>query len=109
MAKNAKAVAAAGSGVDQKQGVTTVNLMRVMSQLARADDFVVLKIDIEGSEYGMLPCLVASPAAALVDVLLLERHDRMLDKLSRRESVRSLDAAVAQLKARGVVVHQNWP
>jgi hypothetical protein len=39
-------------------------------------DFVIVKMDVEGVEYDLLPCLARSPHIHLVDYLLLERHDQ---------------------------------
>ena len=82
----------------------TLNLNRLLSAHARVDDFVVLKVDVEAREYALIPCLAASPAAALVDHLLLERHDAAADAVPER-----LDAALSQLRAKGVRIQENWP
>ena len=39
-------------------------------------DFVVLKMDIEGAEFAVLPALLASGSACLIDELYLECHVR---------------------------------
>jgi len=55
-------------------GVRLYNLMRLLQENALPEDTVVVKMDIEGAEYDILPCLAESPAASLIDTLYLEDH-----------------------------------
>merc|ERR1719195_1775626 len=58
--------------------VKGLNLMQLLTRTARPEDFVIVKMDVEGAEYEILPCLVASSTALkLIDVFLIERHDWM--------------------------------
>lgn len=50
------------------------NLMRFLTEVARPEDHVIVKMDIEGAEYDIIPCLARSPAAKLVDALYVEDH-----------------------------------
>lgn len=61
----------------QGQNVTvpTVNILKLIYENVIPDDKVILKMDIEGAEFDILPCLAQSPVANLVDVLYLEKHD----------------------------------
>lgn len=54
--------------------VTMSNLNRLLVENALPGDTVVVKMDIEGAEYDILPCLAKSPAATLVDHLYVEDH-----------------------------------
>ena len=55
-----------------------LNFSRWLQQNVVAEDFVVVKMDIEGSEYEVLPSLLRSRAVTLVDELLLEvQYSRM--------------------------------
>ena len=54
--------------------VPLLNFSRWLQQNVVAEDFVVVKMDIEGSEYEVLPSLLRSRAVTLVDELLLEVH-----------------------------------
>lgn len=57
------------------QPASGVNILRILAERVHRRDFVVLKVDIEGAEYDLLACLLRSPVAALIDVVLLERHE----------------------------------
>lgn len=50
------------------------NLMRFLTEKTLPDDKVIVKMDIEGAEYDIVPCLAHSPAAQLIDVLYVEDH-----------------------------------
>jgi len=54
--------------------VKLMNLMRLLTENALPEDTVVVKMDIEGAEWDILPCLAQSPAAKLIDTLYLENH-----------------------------------
>jgi len=54
--------------------VELYNLMRLLQENALPEDHVTVKMDIEGAEYDILPCLADSPAAKLIDTLYLEDH-----------------------------------
>jgi len=57
-----------------KVTVPTSNLNRILYEQTIAADWVMVKMDIEGSEYDVLPCTASSPAASLIDRLYLEQH-----------------------------------
>lgn len=54
--------------------VAAVDLARWMQSHFTEDDFVVLKLDVEGAEHVVIPRLLELNAARLVDVLLWECH-----------------------------------
>merc|ERR1719291_1236610 len=41
-------------------------------------DWVMVKMDIEGAEWDILPCLALAPAASLVDRLFVEIHNQSM-------------------------------
>mmetsp|Transcript_15196 Transcript_15196/g.28092 ORF Transcript_15196/g.28092 Transcript_15196/m.28092 type:complete len:319 (-) Transcript_15196:48-1004(-) len=84
--------------------VKPLNLNRLLTYVAREEDYVILKMDIEGAEYDIVPCLAASPAAKLVDVFLLERHDKFTGSKPG-----ALTDALSSLKAQGVKIRTDWP
>lgn len=61
------------SGYDQVT-VDTVNLNKLLAENTIKDDYVLVKMDIEGAEYDILPCLANSAHASLIDNLLVEYH-----------------------------------
>ncbi|KAI5059939.1 hypothetical protein GOP47_0024359 [Adiantum capillus-veneris] len=78
------------------------------------DDFVVLKLDIEGTEFDLLPRMLETGAICLVDELFLECHyNRWQRTSSLRTSkfTRTYSECVSLFQAlrnSGVLVHQWW-
>lgn len=65
----------AGGAAPAAVKVQLVNLMRLLKQTVTKQDTVVVKMDIEGAEWDILPCLASNPEiAGLVDTLYLENH-----------------------------------
>jgi len=54
--------------------VPTVNVNQLIAENVRPDDWVILKVDIEGAEYDVMPCLSHMPKANLLDIVFLEEH-----------------------------------
>merc|ERR1719311_1499300 len=89
----------------QKSGLTkvdvnTVNVVRMLHEHTLPSDWVMLKMDIEGSEWDVVPCLAQAADAALVDRLYLEEHpaDWQLGHTTQAQ----FEAAKLQLKQRNV-------
>jgi len=87
---------------DNKHEVTvpTMNLMKLLYEQTIPDDWVIVKMDIEGSEWEIVPCLATSPVATLVDRLYLEEHpiDWQLGNTTREQ----MDLAKQNLTDLGV-------
>ena len=86
-----------------------IGLNRLLNETVTRNDYVVVKMDVEGAEYDILECLSRSPSLALVDQLVLERHDRfpvLRAELSKRVH---MDRALDAIKGAGVEVVSNWP
>jgi len=89
----------------QKSGMQNVqvhlmNVNRILFENTIASDWVKLKVDVEGAEYDILPCLARSPSASLVDQLFVEVHRPSLSLTNGTKN--SLNAATSKLKALGV-------
>jgi len=57
-----------------KVTVPTLNLNRILYENTIPGDWVMLKMDIEGVEWDVLPCMAQASSSALVDRLYLEQH-----------------------------------
>lgn len=57
-----------------KVTVPTMNLNRILYENTIPGDWVMLKMDIEGVEWDVLPCMAQASSSALVDRLYLEQH-----------------------------------
>jgi len=55
--------------------VPTMNVIELIATKVIQSDWVMLKVDIEGAEYDLLPCLAQFSRAGLVDRMFLEEHD----------------------------------
>jgi FkbM family methyltransferase len=80
--------------------VPTINIMRLLYETTIPSDFVILKMDIEGSEWDVLPCLANAASAPLVDRLLVEVHPQQWGNAGTTQP--QFDAAIAALRAKGV-------
>ena len=65
---------AAGSNHQPQFDVPTVDVVSWLQRSFTLDDFVVLKMDVEGAEMDIVPKLLATNASRLVDVFLWECH-----------------------------------
>mmetsp|Transcript_49862 Transcript_49862/g.93293 ORF Transcript_49862/g.93293 Transcript_49862/m.93293 type:complete len:258 (+) Transcript_49862:50-823(+) len=57
-----------------KVTVPMVNVVQLIAENVRPDDWVMLKVDIEGAEYNLIPCLAQFKDAGVVDRMYLEEH-----------------------------------
>ena len=100
----------------------TLDLARWLRERFSMRDYVVLKLDIEGAEWIVIPHLLASTgAAALIDELYIEWHadDVGLQQQSReaflgnmtlfRRRESDIGPLVQQLREAGVKVVGRWP
>jgi len=71
MSPNARDVIRSG---EKKVTVPLVNLARLVYESVLPEDWVMVKMDIEGSEHDIVPCLAGSRAANLIDALYMEKH-----------------------------------
>lgn len=86
----------------QKVTVPLVNVNRLIAESVLPEDYVLLKVDIEGAEHDILPCLVQSNSARLIDALFLEVHG-VEWSLGSSDGNATMNS-VAALKAEGVWV-----
>lgn len=77
--------------------VPTVDFSAWLKQNVTPDDYVILKLDIEGAEYKVLRKMFDEGTIDLVDKLYIEFHDHWM-KLEEGEH----DTLVANLRAKGL-------
>jgi FkbM family methyltransferase len=88
------------SGGQQKVTVPTVNLNKILFEETIPGDWVMVKMDIEGAEFDVLPCLSKAPSATLVDRLYLEQHDPSWGNTGT--TLEQMEAAKNELRNKGV-------
>ncbi|CAI9097213.1 OLC1v1033586C1 [Oldenlandia corymbosa var. corymbosa] len=78
-------------------------------------DFVVMKMDVEGTEFDLIPRLIETGAICLVDEVFLECHYNRWQKCCPGERSPKYEKTYDQclelftsLRQRGVLVHQWW-
>jgi len=86
--------------------VPTMNLMKLIYEKTIRGDWVIVKMDIEGAEWDIVPCLANSPVASLIDQLYVEEHpiDWQLGNTTRKE----MDRAKQTLNEWGIQMPQYW-
>lgn len=91
-----------------KVTVPTANLMRILYENTIPGDYVIVKMDIEGAEWDILPCLANAPIAHNIDRLYLEQHpaDWAATGPGTPESV--IPDAKAKLTSKGVDIPQYF-
>jgi FkbM family methyltransferase len=84
-----------GAGTEEVWTVDFPLLLRALIPPGREHSYVVVKMDIEGAEYGILRAMLADGSIDLVDVLHVEFHHHLMPAESE-ESTEALRAAVRQ-------------
>jgi len=85
-----------------KVTVPTVNIIKLLTETTIPGDYVILKMDIEGAEWDILPCLAQAQAASLVDRLLVEVHPKEWGNAGTTQG--DMDVAMATLRSKGVEI-----
>mmetsp|Transcript_67059 Transcript_67059/g.106139 ORF Transcript_67059/g.106139 Transcript_67059/m.106139 type:complete len:292 (-) Transcript_67059:205-1080(-) len=80
--------------------VPTLNILKLLYETTIPQDYVLLKMDIEGAEWDVLPCLSSSTLASLVDRLLVEVHPASWGNAGTSQA--EMNAAMALLRQKGV-------
>lgn len=97
--------------------VSLMNIMRLLEENTIPSDTVVVKLDIEGAEWDVLPCLANSSAASLIDTLYLESHCHTNRETKMKwcpsngmadNSEEVFDAALSSIRMKGVDVPDYW-
>jgi len=86
--------------------VPTVNIMQLVQEHVTQGDWVMLKVDIEGAEYDLLPCMASWAHPNLLDIIFVEEHHWL--QVDSTYTQVQYNAAKAQLKAAGVDIPDNY-
>jgi len=71
--------------------VTAIDFSRWLGENFTADDYLIVKMDIEGAEYDVLEKMLADGTLSLVDELKVEFHQPMNNEISEERHRRLLD------------------
>jgi len=83
--------------------VHVVNLNRILYEDTIPGDHVLVKMDIGGAEWDVLPCLSKSPMSNLVDALFIEEHSQSQSMAGSSED--DMKYALARLEQIGVQIY----
>jgi len=97
MSPNSPDVKASGQ---QLVTVPTLNVNRLLFENTIPGDYAIVKMDIEGAEWDVIPCMAQSPSAKLMDALYVEVHDASLGLTGT--TPQGLEVAKASLRSQGV-------
>jgi len=86
--------------------VNLMNLNRLLLEQTIPADWVMVKMDIEGAEWDVVPCLAKSDAASLIDRLYMEKHPGDLTLFGTTQA--DMDLAETSLKQRGIDIPQYY-
>ncbi|XAR55775.1 Sterol 24-C-methyltransferase [Bertholletia excelsa] len=100
------------SNVDEIQGFDFANWLK---NTVSEKDFVVMKMDVEGTEFNLIPRLFETGAICLIDEIFLECHYNRWQKCCHGERSSKYQKTYSQcldlftsLRGSGVLVHQWW-
>lgn len=88
--------------LDSEVKVALANLNRLLYENSIAGDTVIVKMDIEGAEWDILPCLAQSPEVTLLDKLFMEVHASQYSLAGT--TTQAFNQAVLALKKQGVII-----
>lgn len=105
---DAQAASVGSSMADNKESVKdgvlvtvpTMNVLKMVFETIIPEDNFILKMDIEGAEWDILPCLAQVDYASKIDTLLVEIHNSSWGKVGTNQD--QMSAAIESLKAKGV-------
>ena len=92
--------------VTESLDVQAVDMADFLSRHFVPEDFVVMKMDIEGAEHVILPRLIISGAICLVDEIFLECHHRENGDVTKERSPEDCFLLLAAIRAKGVAAHE---
>jgi FkbM family methyltransferase len=90
----------------QKVTVPTTNVIQLIAENVLPADWVMLKVDVEGAEYDLIPCLAEFKDAGLIDRMYLEEH--WWFKVDTQTTAAQMAAAKAKLQSMNVDIPQYY-
>lgn len=100
-----------GSSMKKNHGSTqvtvpTLNVVQLIAENTVPGDWVMLKVDIEGAEYDLIPCLAQFQQVNLLDIIFLEEHHWFKTDAAYTDA--EYAAAKMHIKAAGVSMPDNY-
>lgn len=90
-------------GATVTEEVESIRLSEFIKNNFSKEDYIVLKLDIEGEEYNVIPDLIKTKATDYINELYLEWHSRWLNKSSDIDE--ELEEKISSL---GIKIKNDW-
>jgi FkbM family methyltransferase len=90
---------------EEEVTVDTVDFSKFLSDTVTADDFVVVKMDIEGAEFEVLPSMIEDESYKLINDFYCEFHERFFEPKSKYKQLKEQYKEV--MKESGILV-EEW-
>jgi FkbM family methyltransferase len=90
---------------EEEVAVETVNFSKFLRENVTADDFVLVKMDIEGAEFEVLPSMIEDESYKLINDFYCEFHERFFEPKSKYKNLKEQYKEV--LKKSGILV-EEW-
>ncbi|XP_057498121.1 uncharacterized protein LOC130782738 [Actinidia eriantha] len=110
-----KPVQSSGSVVGDVDEIQAFDFANWLKETVSEKDFVVMKMDVEGTEFDLIPRLIETGAICLIDEIFLECHYNRWQKCCPGERSSKYEKTYDQclelftsLRESGVLVHQWW-
>jgi len=87
--------------------VETLNIIRLLTEHTIPGDYVIMKMDVEGAEFDIIPCMAQAGAASLVDRMYINQHDPTWGL--EGATLSSMTKSLAALRTRGIDIPQSDP
>ena len=92
------------SGVFVKRKVTCIDFPKWLKENINKEDYIVLKIDIEGFEYVLLEKLLEENMIDLINVLYIEWHWKKIKSITEERH----NNLITKLKAKGIEINEQF-
>ena len=89
--------------IKESYDVPAIDLGIFLAEHTTPDDFVLVKMDIEGAEFAVVPHLISSGAACLIDEMYLECHSG--SDIAKGRSYDDCITMLVALRGMGVATH----
>lgn len=90
---------------EEEVTIDTVDFSKFLSNTVTVDDFVVVKMDIEGAEFEVIPSLIEDGSYNLINEFYCEFHERFFEPKSKYKKLKEQYKEV--MKKSGILV-EEW-
>ncbi|KZV39907.1 cation/H(+) antiporter 15-like [Dorcoceras hygrometricum] len=104
-----RGVQPASDFISDSNKIQGLNLATWLTSSVTSRDYVVVKMDVEGSEFHVIPHLIATRAVCLIDEMFLDCHYNNRWHPKYHKTYDQCLELFSSLRRIGLLVHQWWP